>query len=66
MQQKTIVSNMLGESDDYDVFQEHEEEEQKQPKETNKNSFSMNETKALGMKTQHFQRKVSDNLLQRF
>ena len=40
---------MLGESDDYDVFQEHEEEEQKQPKETNKNSFSMNETKALGI-----------------
>ena len=57
---------MLGESDDYDVFQEHEEEEQKQPKETNKNSFTMNETKALGMRTQNFQRKVFDNLLQRF
>ena len=57
---------MLGESDDYDVFQEHEEEEQKQPKETNKNSFTMNETKALGMRTQNFHRKVFDNFLQRF
>ena len=57
---------MLGESDHHDVFQEHEEEEQKQPKETNKNSFTMNETKALGIKTRNVYRKVFDNFLQRF